>query len=191
VSKKVRELGMWLTLEHTEILCLAARYDVTYRFEDHVEDEPEEAPRKRRWIPVIVVLGLAVTGSASALLWHAYGSNLPIFPSFGSTAPAAAGDKVVMLKDLQAFQQQITSQTQAAAQLLGSQQAEIKRLSEQITALGTKLDTLQRSVTSVQAAPPAANPIKPAPVPLPPVRKKPAPKPVEEPPADAPSPSGR
>jgi hypothetical protein len=164
---------------------------VTYQFGDHVEDEPEEAPRKRRWIPVIVVLGLAVTGSASALLWHAYGSKLPIFSSFGSTAPAAAGDKVVMLKDLQAFQQQITGQTQAAAQLLGSQQAEIKRLSEQMTALGTKLDTLQRSVTSVQAAPPAPIPIKPAPVPLPPVRKKPAPKPVEEPPADAPSPSGR
>ena len=73
-----------------------------------------------------------------------------------------------MLKDLQAFQQQITAQTQAATQLLGSQQAEIKRLSEQMTALAAKLDTLQRSVTSVQVAPPAPVP-KPI---MPPVRKK-------------------
>jgi uncharacterized coiled-coil protein SlyX len=164
---------------------------VTDQFGGYVEDEPEEAPRDRRWVPVIVVLGLAIAGSASALLWHAYGNNFPTFPSVGSTAPAAAGDKVVMLKDLQAFQQQIIGQTQTAAQLLESQQAEIKRLSEQMTALGAKLDILQRSVTSIQVAPPAPITIKPAPVPLPPVRKKPAPKPVEEPPADAPSPSGR
>jgi hypothetical protein len=36
------------------------------RYEDDVENEPEEAPRRgRRWIWVIVVLGLAATGSAS------------------------------------------------------------------------------------------------------------------------------
>jgi len=79
-----------------------------------------------------------------------------------------------MLKDFQAFQQQITAQTQAATQLLGSQQAEIKRLSEQITVLATKLDAVQRSVAAVQVAPPPAPmPIKPAPIPMPPVRKKP------------------
>ena len=162
---------------------------MTYRFGDDVEDEPEEVPRGRRWISVMVVLGLAATGSASAFLWLAYGNNIPTFPSFSSTSSADAGDKVVMLKDLQAFQQQITAQTQAATQLLGSQQAEIKRLSEQMTALATKVDTLQRSVTSAQVAPPAPIPIKPAPVPMPPVRKKPVvPKPVEEPPGDAPSP---
>jgi hypothetical protein len=105
---------------------------VTYRSEDDVEYEDEEAPRRgRRWISIIVVLALAATGSASAFLWRAYGNNFPTFPSFGSTPPADAGDKVIVQKDLQAFQQQITAQTQAATQLLGSQQAEIKRLSEQ------------------------------------------------------------
>jgi uncharacterized coiled-coil protein SlyX len=154
---------------------------VTHQLEDDVEYEPEEAPRRgRRWISVIVVLGLAATGSASALLWRAYGNDLPTFPSFGSTPPADPGDKVLMLKDFQAFQQQITAQTQAATQLLGSQQAEIKRLSEQITVLATKLDAVQRSVAAVQVAPPA-------PIPMPPVRKKPVvQKPAEEPPAEAP-----
>jgi len=162
---------------------------VTYQLEeDDVEFEPEEVPRRgRRWISVMVVLALAATGSASALLWRAYGNDLPTFPSFGSTPPADPGDKVIMQKDLQAFQQQITAQTQAATQLLGSQQAEIKRLSEQITVLATKLDAVQRSVAAVQVAPPPPMPIKPAPIPMPPVRKKPVvQKPAEEPPAEAP-----
>jgi len=159
---------------------------VTYRREDDVEYEAEEAPRRgRRWISIIVILALAATGSASAFLWRAYGNNFPTFPSFGSTPPADAGDKVIVQKDLQGFQQQITAQTQAATQLLGSQQAEIKRLSEQMTDLATKLDTLQRSVTSLHVTPPI--PIKPTPIPMPPVRKKPVvPKPAEEPAAEAP-----
>jgi hypothetical protein len=62
-------------------------------------------------LSVIVVVTLAIMGSASAFLWRAYGNNVPTFPSFGSTPPADAGDKVVVLKGLQAFQQQITAQT--------------------------------------------------------------------------------
>ena len=57
---------------------------MTYRFEDDVEYEPEAAPRGSRWISVIVVVGLAATGSALAFLWRAYGNNVPTFPSFGS-----------------------------------------------------------------------------------------------------------
>jgi flagellar basal body-associated protein FliL len=57
---------------------------VTYRFEDDVEYEPEAAPRGSRWISVIVVVGLAATGSALAFLWRAYENNVPTFPSSGS-----------------------------------------------------------------------------------------------------------
>jgi uncharacterized coiled-coil protein SlyX len=159
---------------------------VTYRYDDDVEYEPEEPPKRRRWSPVIVVVALAITGSASAFLWRAYGNNVPMFPSFGSTPSADAGDKVVVLRDLQAFQQPIVAQTQAATQLLAAQQAEIKRLSDQMTALNAKLDALQHSVASVQ--PPAAVSV-PKPVVPPPVRKKPAaPKPAEASPAGAPPP---
>jgi hypothetical protein len=164
----------------------------THGLEDDVDYELEEAPRRGRgWIYVVVFLVLAASGSASAFLWRAYGNNFSLFPSAGSTSLADSGDKGVMLKDLQNFQQQITAQTQATSQLLGSQQAEIKRLSEQMTAFGTKLDALQHSLTSAQVAAPAPIPLKPAPVPLPPVRKKPVPKPAEEPSADVPSSSGR
>ncbi len=57
---------------------------MTYRLEDDVEYEPEAAPRRSRWIPVIVIVGLAATGSALVFLWRAYGNNVPTFPSFGS-----------------------------------------------------------------------------------------------------------
>jgi uncharacterized coiled-coil protein SlyX len=129
---------------------------VTFRYDDDVDFEPEEieAPKRRRWLPYAVVAMLAVTGSASAFLWRAYGNTGLSLPSFGSSPPADAGDKVVMLKDLQAFQQPIVAQTQAATQLLAAQQAEIKRLSDQMAALNAKLDALQHSVASVQ--PPAA-----------------------------------
>jgi len=66
---------------------------VTHQLEDDVEYEPEEAPRRgRRWISVLVVWDWRATGSASALLWRAYGNDLPTCPSFGSTPPADPGD---------------------------------------------------------------------------------------------------
>jgi hypothetical protein len=57
---------------------------VTNRLVYDVEYEPEAAPRRSRWIPVIVIVGLAATGSALAFLWRAYGNNVRTFPSFGS-----------------------------------------------------------------------------------------------------------
>jgi uncharacterized coiled-coil protein SlyX len=80
---------------------------------------------------------------------------------------APAEDKTVGLKDFQAFQQQITATLQSTAQLVAAQQAEIKRLSDQVAALGATIDTLQRPAASAQAAAPAP----PAPVAA---RKKPA-----------------
>ena len=77
-------------------------------------------------------------------------------------APAEVADKTVGLKDFQAFQQQITGTLQSTAQLVAAQQAEIKRLSDQVAALTAKIDTLQRPAASAQAAAPAASP--PAPV---------------------------
>jgi hypothetical protein len=71
---------------------------------------------------------------------------------------------------------------QAATQLLGAQQAQIKGLSDQVAALAGKLDTLQRATAPAPAVP------VPKPV-VAPVRKKPvAAKPVDATPAEAPPP---
>jgi uncharacterized coiled-coil protein SlyX len=140
---------------------------------DNAHDEAEDpAPGHRRWVAIAVAAGLALFGSASALLWHAWGGGLAALPSFTSNAaPTGIVDKTVGLKDFQAFQQQVATTVQSTAQLVAAQQAEIKRLSDQVAALGAKIDTLQRPAASAQAAAPAP---PPAPPPAPAARKKPA-----------------
>ena len=141
---------------------------------DEIQDLHQPAPERRRWVPIAVVAGLALLGAASAGAWYAWGNGFPALPSFMSSgaapgaAPAEIPDKTVGLKDFQAFQQQITGTLQSTAQLVAAQQAEIKRLSDQVAALGATIDTLQRPAASAQAAAPAAPPAPVAP------RKKPA-----------------
>jgi uncharacterized coiled-coil protein SlyX len=145
------------------------QFEVTRPFDDAPDDQDRDPPR--RWVWAAAVAGLAMLGSASALGWHALGGGMPALPSFASVtvpgaAPAAAvADKAVGSRDFEAFQQQTAGSLQSTAQLLAAQQAEIKRLSDQVSALTAKIDILQHPTASAQAAmPPAA----PAP------RKKPA-----------------
>jgi uncharacterized coiled-coil protein SlyX len=141
---------------------------------DEIEELHQPAPARRRWVPVAVVAGLALLGSASAWAWYVWGDGLPALPSFTSSgpapgaAPAEVPDKTVGLKDFQAFQQQIGATMQSTAQLVAAQQAEIKRLSDQVAALSAKIDTLQPPAASAQAAP------VPPPSPSPAARKRPA-----------------
>lgn len=142
---------------------------MTYRYDDDLEYEPEPKPRRRMpWVSIIAIVGLAAVGIASAFLWRSYGSIS--FPAFSSrTVTPAEADKGPELRDLQALQLQSAAQTQTALQLLTAQQAEIKKLSDQLTALVGKFDSLQRMVAAPQRAPP---PTVAKPGALPP-RKKP------------------
>jgi uncharacterized coiled-coil protein SlyX len=137
-------------------------YPVTYAADDDSYDLPDEEPRRRVLSTLVAVLLLAGTGSGSAWLWRAYG-NGAAFPSFTSVADKAVAtvDKPVGLNDFQAFQQQIIGSMQSTERLLTAQQAEIKRLSDQVSTLAGKLDLLQRPVATAQAAFPAPAP-KPA-----------------------------
>jgi uncharacterized coiled-coil protein SlyX len=144
---------------------------------DKIEDLHQPAPARRSWVPIAVVAGLALLGAASAGAWYAWDNGLPALSSFTSSvaapgaAPAEAPDKPVGLKDFQAFQQQIAATMQSTAQLVAAQQAEIKRLSDQVAALTAKIDTLQNPAASAQTAP------APPPPPAPAARKRPtAPK---------------
>jgi hypothetical protein len=147
--------------------CLGwAEYAVTYRADDDSHDLPDEEPRPRVLSTLVAVLLLAGTGSGSAWLWWAYGNGAP-FPTFTSAADKAVAtvDRPVGLNDFQAFQQQITGSMQSTERLLTAQQAEIKRLSDQVSTLAGKLDLLQRPVAAAQAAFPAPAPKRAGPAP--------------------------
>jgi hypothetical protein len=159
---------------------------VAHLFDNHPDDavfETTPPPRRPRVILFgVAVIALAVIGAGSAVVWHSFGGSLPALPSLPSfasqsaTEPAAApavaaADKPVGLKDLQDLQQQITGSIQSNAQLLASQQAELKRLADQVAVLTAKMDLLERPAASAQASVPAATTPTPAPAAA---RKRPA-----------------
>jgi uncharacterized coiled-coil protein SlyX len=153
---------------------------VAHLFETTVEGPGDRLvpPARRRWIWPAVVAGLASLGIASAFAWRTYDGGPLTLPSFlsgtGQTAapPAVtAANRPVTLKDVQALQQQIAGPVQSNAQLLAAQQAEIKRLSDQVSSLAAKVEALEHPPASAQASLPAAAPPSPAPTTA---RKKPA-----------------
>jgi phage shock protein A len=156
---------------------------VTYRTDDDryddSYDEPQEKPKRASWVSTAVVaLLLACVGVGLAFFWRAYGGSVAALPSIAAApSGAAAAVKSVGPADLQALQQQLAGQIQAVTQLQASQQAEIKRLSDQLAALTGKVDALQQPVAPAPVAKQAA-----------PVRKKPAPAPVAANPAGAAAP---
>ena len=154
---------------------------VTYRTDDEIGDTADETPGRGPLFHIVIGVMLVCFGSGSALVARAYGMGLPTLPFFTSGAsvassPAPVAVKPVALSDLQTLQQQVATSVQSTERLLAAQQAEIKRLSDQVVALSGKLDLLQRPLSSAQAALPtqapaaapkpvaATKPKKPAPV---------------------------
>lgn len=149
---------------------------MTYRIDDEIDDAPDQNPGRGPLFHIVIGVMLACFGSGSALVARAYGMGLPTLPSFASgtsvasstsaaNSPAPVAVKPVALSDLQALQQQVAGSLQSTERLLAAQQAEIKRLSDQVVVLSGKLDLLQRPLSSAQAALPTQTPA-PAPKPV-------------------------
>jgi hypothetical protein len=160
---------------------------VTYRTDSYDVDERYDAdddePRRGLLSWILIVAMLAGTGSGSALIWRTFGGG-PILPSLASSAhPVAVAEKPSGQGDLTALRQEITGSVQSTQALLAAQQAEIKRLSEQVSALSSKLELMQRPVTSAQAAIPV--PTTKAVAPAAPKAKPEAAKPVAAKPTQA------
>jgi septal ring factor EnvC (AmiA/AmiB activator) len=158
------------------------RTDSSYSVDESYEADEDE-PRRGLLSWLLIVTMLIGTGSASALIWRTFGGS-PILPSMtSSAAPAAVAVAVAQTPsgqaDLAALRQEITGSVQSTQALLAAQQAEIKRLSEQVSALSSKLELMQRPVASAQAAIPVPQPVAPAP------KKKPEAKPAAAKPAQA------
>jgi len=133
---------------------------VSWLHDNDTDYQPAEEPEGQRWVSTFVgALVLAMTGVGSALAWHAYGGSP--YPGFALVSPAASESRPVGLDEFHAFQQQSAAQMQSTAQALAAQQAEIKRLSDQVAAVSAKIDAIQSSIASARAAIPAAKPTPP------------------------------
>jgi uncharacterized coiled-coil protein SlyX len=148
---------------------------VTYQY-DHtdIDDEiPEDSETKRRVPLVIIVAGLAILGVVSAFAWRNYGgSPYPSF-AFANSSAGTSEAKTVGIDEFRAVQQQLVGQMQSNTQALAAQQAEVKRLSDQLAAVSGKMDAIQSSIASARTAiSTTASPIRPQPT-----KQSPKPKP--------------
>jgi len=143
---------------------------VTYLADVDSYEAADDKPKAGLLRPMLVFALLAATGIASGFLWRAYGRDVSVVSLVASVTGSASSsaEKPVGQGDLDVLRQQVTALQSTAAQL-AAQQAEIKRLSDQISALSGKLDLLQRPITSAQAAIPLPAPHAVAPIP----RKRP------------------
>ena len=138
---------------------------MSHEFEGEREFETELARdigalRSSRGTAIVICIVLALTGSGAAILWGEYGGALDDFAIFKSeTAPQA-----VSLKVFDEYQQAVAGNLRRYSEMLQAQDAEIKRLSDQVLQLTMKIDSLESRARDAQAASPApkAAPKKPA-----------------------------
>ena len=98
---------------------------------------------------VLSVLLLAAIAAAGGFFWFFY-NDLIRSASFAKQPAAASvvasGEETVSLKDFQSFQQQIADSLRSVAQDIAARKAELKSLSDQVSALSTKIDAMQSAV---------------------------------------------
>jgi uncharacterized coiled-coil protein SlyX len=134
---------------------------------------PRGAAPRRGNLVAALLLGLLLVGGFIAL-WVAYGSAPPQ-PQAGVAANASnetaqvIRDLQTAIKGLETTDEKVAGQLQSVQQTLASNQAETKRLSDQVTALSGKLDALQQSFGSAQRQ---SSPASSEPPPAPPKRRR-------------------
>jgi hypothetical protein len=150
----------------------------TAEFDEELQDEEfeDEVPRSRFWVSALVCVVLAATGSGAAFAWHGYGGDALAFAATpkAASAPQTAAAQDAVLKSLADAQQRQTAIAQQNQQLLQAQAAEMKRLSDTVAQLASRVEALSGRNAQAFAPPPAP-------------KKPPAPKIVEHKPA-APAP---
>src|SRR5882672_12190429 len=118
-----------------------------------------------------VALILVVLGIGSITVWRSYTGNAPetdrvVASRQLQARTAQASEQLVeKTKGLEATQQEsidqlqvVQDQLQTVRRLLASQQADTRKLSEQVGSLTESIDGLRQSFASAQAAEPAASP---------------------------------
>jgi uncharacterized coiled-coil protein SlyX len=117
----------------------------------------QSAQAMRRRMVITLVAAAVLIGGGWITLWAA-GSNsvvamAPRAPTASAGSRRPSDELLETTKGLQVTQQQAVDQLQVVQDQLVAQQAEVKKLAEQITALTEKLDALQQSTHAAGPTP--------------------------------------
>jgi hypothetical protein len=138
-----------------------AEYDEEFEGDEYEDEEPR--PRFRVYALACVLL--VATGSGAAFAWHGYGGGELVTGALSAATKAAPAAQAVaaqdaLLRTLADAQQRAAVIAQGNQDLLRAQAADIKRLSDAVAQLTTRVDGL--SVRNAQASVVAPAPKKPA-----------------------------
>lgn len=113
-------------------------------------------PPRRNWIfrVIVAVVGLVILAGAAGFVFLNYGHLFD--PAPAAQLPISVNvEEAVSPDDFKAFQQDVATKLEAVQQAAADQQADLKRLTDQVSAMAAKLDSLQ----TPPAAPPARPPV--------------------------------
>jgi hypothetical protein len=151
--------------------------DSDLTLQGHSPLNPLPGPRRRwPWLLLFVLLALACAGGVYA--WPEIAALVPALGHEASGGAMTAGDQQTV-PDLLAAQQKSEEDLAALGREVTDLQQQLKAVVDQMAALASKVDALQRPAPAAVAPPVAAAPVAQA-----------APKPRKPPPPRAPKPSG-
>jgi hypothetical protein len=149
---------------------------------DELDQQVRGALQRRqrsRIVPVALIM-CAVAGSACAYLWVNYGDRVrtAVFgiPQATGSTVAASAEQPVSRADFEAFERPILDTLHSITARMDAQQADLKRLADQVAGLSAKVETAPGTMTSM----PAQTPVDAVAAPIPPrpptvaQRRKPA-----------------
>lgn len=113
-------------------------------------------PPRRNWIfrVIVAVVGLVILAGAAGFVLFNYGHLFD--PAPAAQLPISVNvEEAVSPDDFKAFQQDVATKLEAVQQAAADQQADLKRLADQVSAMAARLESLQ----TPPAAPPARPPV--------------------------------
>jgi uncharacterized coiled-coil protein SlyX len=122
-----------------------------------LQGRQQAAQAMRRRLVITLVAAVVLIGGGWLTLWAEGGNSAvataPHAPAASAGSRRPSDELLETTKGLQVTQQQAVDQLQVVQDQLVAQQAEMKKLAEQITALTEKLDALQQSTHAAGPTP--------------------------------------